>query len=102
MLSTTILPLTGSGGATGSAAAEDSDGSSFATRLLCIPPPHRLEPFEKPHRAVEHEPDDTDDDHAGDDQVVTVAGVARVHDHVTEAGSQSDHLRRDDDEPRDA
>ena len=39
---------------------------------------------------------------AGDDQVVAVAGVARIHDQVAEAGVQRDHLRGDDDQPRHA
>src|SRR5687767_10358071 len=45
-----------------------------------ITPPHVLHVLEQSHAAIEHEADQTDDDHAGDDQVVAVTRVARVHD----------------------
>ena len=61
-----------------------------------------FEPFEQAHHAVEQQADQADDDHAGDHQVVAVAGVARVDDQVAEAGAQRDHLRRDHDQPGDA
>src|SRR5204863_9474547 len=76
--------------------------SSTTILLADIAPPHGLEPFEQAHRAIEHQPDDADDDHAGDHEVVAVAGVARVHDHVAETRAQRDHLRRDHHQPRHA
>src|SRR5688572_23743395 len=74
---------------------------SATATLADISPPHGLQPFEQPHRAIEHQPDHADDDHPGDHQVVAVPGVARVHDHVAQARAQRDHLRRDHDQPGD-
>src|SRR5262249_21180361 len=69
--------------------------------LVRIAPPDRLEPLEKPHDAVEREPDQADDDHPRDDEVVAVSGVARVDDHEAEPRAERDHLGRHDDEPGD-
>ena len=44
----------------------------------------------------------SDDDHAGDDQIVAVAGVARINDQITQTGAQRDHFRCDHDQPRHA
>src|SRR3954466_5188424 len=46
-----------------------------AAGLVCITPPHDSHPFQKPHDSIEQESDEADDDHPGDDQVVTVAGI---------------------------
>src|SRR6185312_2412021 len=70
--------------------------------LVRIAPPHPLHPLEQPHRAIEREPDETDDDHAGDHQIVAIPGIARIHDHVAEPRTQRDHFGGDDDEPCDA
>src|SRR5215470_17975460 len=43
--------------------------------LVGIAPPHDLETFQQAHQPVEQQPDQADDDHAGDDEVVAVAGV---------------------------
>src|SRR5262245_6957438 len=72
-----------------------------ASSFGAIFPPHRLQPLEQSHQAVEHQADEADDDHAGDDEIVAIARVARVHDHVAETRSQRDHLRGDDHQPRD-
>ena len=40
--------------------------------------------------------DGADDDHAGDHQVVAVAGIARIHDEVPQARAQRDHFGRHD------
>src|SRR4029079_2824704 len=81
-------------------------GNAFATSwtsiLVRIPPADGLEAFQEAHDAVEHEPDQADDDHARDDQVVSVPGVPRVDDEIAEPGAERDHLRGDDDEPGDA
>src|SRR5579862_5548023 len=68
--------------------------------LSDIAPLHCLQPLKKARGAVEHEPDQPDDDHAGDHEIVAIAGVARIHDQVAEAGVQRDHLGGDDDQPR--
>ena len=52
--------------------------------------------------AVEQQADEPDDDHAGDHQVVAVAGVARIDDQIAEARAQRDHLGRDHHQPGDA
>src|SRR4029453_3318357 len=70
--------------------------------LADIAPLHGLHALEQPGDAVEEQADHADDYHAGDHEVVTVAGIARVHDQVAEARAQGDHLRGDDDEPGDA
>src|SRR4051812_30885635 len=57
----------------------------LTTILASIAPPYRFESFEFAHDGVQHQADDADDDHAGDDQVVAVAGIARVHDQVAQA-----------------
>src|SRR5215471_5592384 len=67
--------------------------------LVGIAPPDDFQALEQAHQPVEHQADQADDDHAGDDEVVAVAGVARVDDQVTEPGMQRDHLGGDDDEP---
>src|SRR5690348_1451963 len=73
-----------------------------AILLAGIAPAHRGKPLEQARRAVEAEPDQADDDHARDDEVVAVAGVARVHDQIAEARTQRDHLGGNDDQPGDA
>src|SRR5688500_12078082 len=70
--------------------------------LSDIAPLYRIEPLEQARDAVEQQTDHSDDDHTGDDQVVAVAGVARVHDQVAEPGSERDHLCGDHDQPGDA
>src|SRR2546423_1794187 len=70
--------------------------------LSDIAPLHGLQSFEQARGAVEQQPDHADDDHAGDHEIVAIAGVARVHDQVPEAGAQRDHLGGDDDRPGDA
>src|SRR5262245_19349071 len=69
--------------------------------LLRIAPTHPPDPFQPPHGTVERQADHANDDHAGDHQIVAIARVARVHDHVPEPRAQRDHLRGDDDQPRD-
>src|SRR5690348_1281371 len=70
--------------------------------LVRIAPPDPLEPLQQPHDAVERQADYTDDDHPGNHQVVAIPGVARVHDHVPQAGAQRDHFSRHDDQPGDS
>src|SRR3954447_22854503 len=90
---------------TGSAPLVDTKllATPSTTILLSdIAPLHGLHSLEQARGAVEQQPDHADDDHAGDYEVVAVASVARVHDQVSEAGAQRDHLGGDDDQPRDA
>src|SRR5579863_34752 len=70
--------------------------TSILVRIAPPDPPHTLQ---QAHQAVEREPNQADDDHAGDDQIVAVPGIAGVHDHVPESRVQGDHLRGHDDEP---
>src|ERR1700674_1046852 len=78
--------------------------SSRALRLdrRLIPPARGRQPFESPHREVEAEPDDADQNHPRDDEVVPVACVARVDDQEAEPRVDGDHLRGHHDEPGDA
>src|SRR3954468_4644008 len=64
-------------------------------RSMGIAPPHDLHPLEHAHDAVERQTDEPDDDHAGDHEVITVAGVARIDDEIAETRAQRDHLGRD-------
>src|SRR5262247_2210778 len=75
---------------------------SWTTILAGIAPLHGLQPFQQPHQAIEEQPDQTDDDHGGDHEIIAVAGVARIDDEITEPGPERDHLGCDDDEPGDA
>src|SRR5262245_41560755 len=75
--------------------------SARTSILVRITPPDPADAFQHAHQSVERQADQADDDHAGDDEVVAVPGVARVHDHVAEARAQRDHLGRDDHEPGD-
>src|SRR5882672_9282040 len=58
--------------------------------LVGIAPPGPLRALQDPHRRIQRKPDEADDDHARDDEVVTISRVARVHDHVAETRTQSD------------
>src|SRR5262245_16095687 len=72
-----------------------------AERLVIrVPPADRWHSFQRSDTDVEQQPDDADHDHPGDDQIVAVAGVARVDDHEAEARVDRDHLGGDDDHPR--
>src|SRR5688500_6617184 len=70
--------------------------------LSDIAPLHRIKPLEQAGHAVEQQADHADDDHARDHQVVAVASVARIHDQVSEAGVERDHLGGDHNQPGDA
>src|SRR5258708_20018526 len=71
----------------------------LTTSLAGIPPPDYLQPLQAAHHAIQQEAGDSDDHHPGYHQVVAVPCVPRIDDQVTEPGPESDHLRRDDDEP---
>src|SRR3569833_787323 len=70
--------------------------------LVRIAPPDPTDSFQQTHDRIQRQSDQPDDDHAGDNQIVAIPGVTRVHDHVAESGVQGEHLRGDDDEPCDA
>src|SRR6185503_12000196 len=55
-------------------------GFNFAFTLASIAPPYRFETFQQPGDAVQHQADHADYDHGGNDEVVAVAGIARIHD----------------------
>src|SRR5208282_5277545 len=46
--------------------------------LVDIAPPNDLEPLEPAHDPVERQSDQADDGHAGDHEVVAIAGIARI------------------------
>src|SRR5215469_13842443 len=67
--------------------------------LVRIAPPDPPVSLQQAHQTIQGQSDQADNDHSGDHQVVTIPGVAGVHDHVAESGVQRDHFRRDDDQP---
>ncbi len=67
-----------------------------------ITPADFVEFFQLAHEQIEHQADEADHHHAGDDEVVAFAGVARVNDEIAEAGVDGDHLGGHHDQPRDA
>src|SRR5258708_4089868 len=69
---------------------------------LSITPANFVELFQLPQEHVEHEAYQSNHHHAGDDEVVALAGVARVNDEIAKAGTHGDHFRRHDHEPRHA
>src|SRR5689334_18794774 len=75
---------------------------SLTSILTGILPPHRLQTLQQPHRAVQQEADQSDDDHARNHQIVAIARIARIDDEIAEPGAQCDHLRRNHHEPGDA
>src|SRR5438067_2280317 len=58
--------------------------------LVGITPPHGLESLQTAHRAIQQQPGQSNDDHARNDEVVTVARVARIDDQITQPRAQSD------------
>ena len=52
-----------------------------------VPPTDLVDPFEATNEQVESQADQADHDHAGDDQVIALAGVAGVDDQVAETRS---------------
>ena len=67
-----------------------------------VAPADLVERLQAADQPVEAEADQADHHHAGDDQVVALAGVAGVDDQVAEPRVDGDHLGRDDDQPGDA
>ena len=57
--------------------------------------------LQRAHSYIQQQADEADDDHAGDDEIVAIAGVTRVDDQKAEAGVYGDHFRCDDDQPAD-
>src|SRR5581483_3449607 len=52
--------------------------------LVRIAPPDTTDAFQHTHDRIERQTDQANDDHACDDQVVTIPGITRVHDHVAQ------------------
>src|SRR4030081_2250377 len=81
----------------------DIRASSFqSASALCVSPTHFVEFFQLPHEKIEDETDETDHDHAGDDEVVAFSGIARVDNQITEAAVDRDHFGGHDHEPGNA
>src|SRR5579875_1154665 len=70
--------------------------------LMTESPADGVDLLEAAEACIEQEPDDADEEDSGDDEVVTLAGVAGVDDEVAESGVHGNHLRGDDDQPGDA
>ena len=52
-----------------------------------VSPADCVEFFQLPNEQIQHEPDQADHDHAGDDKIVAFAGIARVNDEIAESAS---------------
>src|SRR5438128_12590136 len=65
-------------------------------------PPFQRPSLATPKQRVENEPENADDEHAGDNEVIALAGVASVDDEIAETGVDGDHLRGDEHHPGDA
>src|SRR5690242_8848693 len=66
-----------------------SEGKLFLRPLtsilvLGIAPPGPLRALQYSHGRIQCEADQSDHDHPGDDQVIAVTGIARVHDHIAQ------------------
>ena len=68
---------------------------------VSVTPTDLVEPLETTHHQVEGQTNQANDDHAGDHQIITLAGVAGVDDQVAQARVDGDHLGGDHDQPRD-
>src|SRR5579859_5089047 len=73
--------------------------TSLTEILMGIAPLDQSEALHESHDAIERETDQADDHHPADDQIVAVAGIARVDDEIAESGAKRDHLGRHDHEP---
>jgi hypothetical protein len=58
--------------------------SAAGTSALTGTPTDFLEPLEAAHHEVKGQADQSDDGHPGDDEIVPLAGVARIVDQVAE------------------
>src|SRR6185437_4433799 len=74
---------------------------SMNSWLFAETPTHGFEFFETPETEIEHEADEPDQHHCGDNEVIALAGIAGVTNQITEAGIDRDHFRRHHDQPGD-
>src|SRR5580765_6315435 len=70
--------------------------------VIGIAPTDRWDSLERADADIEQEPDNANHHHPRNHEVVSVPGVARVHDHESEPRVHRDHLRGHDHHPRDA
>src|SRR5580692_7431006 len=71
-------------------------------RLIAKTPANGFDFFEPAEAAIEDEPDQADDQHGGNHQIVAFARVTRIDHQVAQAGIYRDHLGGDDYQPGDA
>src|ERR1700761_1577022 len=71
-------------------------------RLIAKSPSNRLDSFQAPEGGVEDQPDQTDHQHGGDHEVVTLPRVARVDDQVAQTRIDCNHFCCNDYQPRNA
>src|SRR5271166_2175504 len=72
----------------------------FNSILVRITPPDRFQSLEQSHHSIQQQSNQPDNDHSGDHEIVSIAGVARIDDQISESRAQRDHLRSDHHQPR--
>src|SRR3984885_5509366 len=72
------------------------------TLVLRVTPPERLYSFKRPDSHIQQEANDSDDDHASDNEIVAIASVTGIHNKESKPRVDGDHFSRDDDKPGDA
>src|ERR1700722_13867485 len=67
----------------------------FTLILVCITPPHRFQSLEQSPHAIQQQSNQSDDDHSGDYQIISIARVAGIDDEISKSRAQGDHFRGD-------
>src|SRR5882757_10188664 len=62
----------------------------FTAILVRITPPDRFQSLEQSHHTIQQQSNHSDDDHAGDHQIVAIAGIAGIDDEISESRAQRD------------
>src|SRR6185437_9614923 len=77
----------------------DAKRMSLLLELIAEPPADRANSFEHPEEMVEDKADSSDNQHGGNDQIVSLAGVARINHKIAEAGVDGHHFGGHHDQP---
>src|SRR5207244_10799368 len=66
---------------------------TYRESFMVKAPTKKFELLQLPDAGVQAKPDHANQEHPGDHQVVTLAGVARIDNQVSQAGIDRDHFR---------
>src|SRR5580700_4129665 len=55
----------------------------FNSILARIAPPDRFQSLEQAHHAIQQQSNQSDDDHSGDHEIVSIAGIAGIDDEIS-------------------